>query len=48
MSWLIVKLINGLPVPIDMRQMPEADAKAELARLRAAEPSEQFIALAVL
>ncbi len=48
MSYLICKIINGLPVPTDMRALAEDAAKAELARLRAAEPSEQFVALAVL
>jgi hypothetical protein len=48
MSYIIVKLINGLPVPVDMRQLGESAARAALAALREAEPSEQFVALAVL
>lgn len=48
MQWLVVKIINGLPVPLDMRLLSEDDAKAELARLRAAHPADQFVALGAL
>lgn len=48
MSWMIFKIVNDLPVPVDMRALPEAEAMTALAAMRTAEPAEQFVALGVL